>query len=287
SAPPHSGRRDSTGPANSIYVSTPQPAGRPSCPAVAIVQDPVQAATARDNDEACSTAVSASSLRSADCRSTRLPHSAAHSAASLRQWPADCPHAHPGGVCRQRGDALQGAVAAAGLHRLAGNGKLFQMTVVAERGYFQLTQLQFKLPLFRPPHPHGFAGFEAAALRNITACFRTPSCDEVKLASGSPPPEQCPAALETQLPEPPGRIQVRQLAQTGSGNDLLSYLDSSTSHRRRRGRGTSISATASSGARLEEPVSQSSYLAASAGGRGRRRLRQDRRLRQAPSLQAS
>uniref|UniRef100_A0A1I8F8Y9 Uncharacterized protein n=1 Tax=Macrostomum lignano TaxID=282301 RepID=A0A1I8F8Y9_9PLAT len=24
-------------------------------------------------------------------------------------------------------------------------------------------------------------------LRNITACFRTPSCDEVKLASGSPP----------------------------------------------------------------------------------------------------
>uniref|UniRef100_A0A1I8HVM7 NTR domain-containing protein n=1 Tax=Macrostomum lignano TaxID=282301 RepID=A0A1I8HVM7_9PLAT len=221
-------------------------------PTVAIVQDPVQAA--KRQCEACSTAVSASSY-------DQLTAAQPGSPTPLHiQQPV-----YDNGQLTVRMLILGVSVGSEEtLYRVLwrrrvcidspGNGKLFQMTVVAERGYFQLTQLQFNCRYFVRLIPMDSPASKRR-LRNITACFRTPSCDEVKLASGSPPPEQCPAALETQLPEPPGRIQVRQLAQTGSGNDLLSYLvtwtpaasagttasDSSTSHRRRRGRGTSIS----------------------------------------------
>ncbi|PAA68708.1 hypothetical protein BOX15_Mlig033340g1 [Macrostomum lignano] len=270
------------GPPNSIYVSTPQPARTPQLPSSHDRPGSTSGGDNAENDEACSAAVSASSY-------DQLTAAQPGSATPLHiQQPL-----YDNGQLTVRMLILGVSVGSEEtLYRVLwrrrvcidspGNGKLFQMTVVAERGYFQLTQLQFNCRYFVRLIPMD-SPTSKRRLRNITACFRTPSCDEVKLASGSPPPEQCPAALETQLPEPPGRIQVRQLAQTGSGNDLLSYLvtwtpaasagttasDSSTSHRRRRGRGTSISGYCVVwGPRLEEPVSQSSYLAASAGGRG-------------------
>uniref|UniRef100_A0A1I8FAD8 Uncharacterized protein n=1 Tax=Macrostomum lignano TaxID=282301 RepID=A0A1I8FAD8_9PLAT len=165
-----------------------------------------------------------------------------------------------------------------------GNGKLFQMTVVAERALLlPADSAAVHCRYFvSASSPCDFADFKAAPSKHHRL-LSTPSCDEVKLASGSPPPEQCPAALETQPAgcswSPPGRHPgvAPTRPERGSGNDLLSYLvtlDSGASAgttalrivRRRIGvvedRGTSIISgyAASSGGPL--------------GGRpGRRRLR--------------
>uniref|UniRef100_A0A1I8JPX4 Fibronectin type-III domain-containing protein n=1 Tax=Macrostomum lignano TaxID=282301 RepID=A0A1I8JPX4_9PLAT len=164
-----------------------------------------------------------------------------------------------------------------------GNGKLFQMTVVAEvTRLLPADSAAVQLPLFSSASSPWIRRLRSGAFETSPPAFRTPSCDEVKLASGSPPPEQCPAALKrscrsllvasrcANLPRPVAETTFSATWSPGLRRHRrgTTASDSSTSHRRRRGRGTSISATASSGARLEEPVSQSSYLAASAGGRG-------------------
>uniref|UniRef100_A0A1I8FG69 Velvet domain-containing protein n=1 Tax=Macrostomum lignano TaxID=282301 RepID=A0A1I8FG69_9PLAT len=242
-------------------------------------------ATARDNDEACSTAVSAR-LRSADCRSHPAPHSVHiqqpvydNGQLTVRMLILGC--------LSQRGDALQGAVAAAVcIDSAAATAKLFQMTVVAETRLLPADSAAVQLPLFRPLIPMDSPASKAA-LRNITRCFRTPSCDEVKLASGSPPPEQCPAALETQLPEPPGRIQLPGHLDSGASAGRTAS-DSSTSHRVVEVEERRSAATASSGGPvLEERSASPATWPPQLVAEGRRRLRQDRRLRQAPSLQAS
>uniref|UniRef100_A0A1I8FHZ3 G_PROTEIN_RECEP_F1_2 domain-containing protein n=1 Tax=Macrostomum lignano TaxID=282301 RepID=A0A1I8FHZ3_9PLAT len=298
SAPPHSGAtRLYWGPPTASTCEHAAARPTPQLPAVAIVsRNPVQRGEQhRDNDGLpllpCAAFRPTIKLTAAQPGS----HTPLHiSAASLRQWPADCdPQLLILGVSvAQRGDALQVLVA-----RLAvcastrpATRKLFQMTVGGgARGYFQLSSAaRFNCRLFRPPHPLcDSPGFRSGAFeKQSPPAFGHPLATKSNCASGSPGhpssvlprtaverPATHPCTIPTtipapdscrtkrSLPEPPwSHPAVRQLAQTGSGNEPSQATWSAWTRagiggdhrplrivrlrghrRRRRGRGTSIS----------------------------------------------